>query len=609
MTVLGRFFFEPNELSNAWNYFFQIWNFNLVTPGELHLQVMLYRSNDDINYRMSIWKDGTSCQGEFARPTTENIWYTVEFQYSTVTDSWYLNLNDVTVTQNTCSAGFLQNIEWNRVSVAHQNWAGLRLYDSLLTDAEVASELNEICVPADECADVLTAGCDSPTAALCLASTPGPDPKDSKPASSAYHIDGGGWKLVRRVKAGSTWHPATDWLAGTDEYGTYTTDETIDDTFSIRYDHMILGNIDFLFATGDGSYWLIATREQIGGVQLGFSDYSSSPDYTRTFTSSTGKTSAVWYNRQAFNKDPMISQNDWGSDPLYMMYRGASVPEHTELGLNHNGMNVFVRTSYNDAEASNNCQDIPPTSKFSFEEGLLDETGNAEIQKIAGTGSTFVSDATHGQVLNVHHNLYRIDSATLGAMLDANAFTVSFWIRLKEFGSDVINANLLLSRYDWNVGDNRGGFILWINAKKIALKQYYGPNTTPHEVESTQELSILDNWYHIMLVKVSSTESKIFIDGTLDNSFTFSPAAKSMHNPMDVIGLGAYCYGNTGNADGYSCAVGSSYDDNSKYYMNDLRFYDFAASDTQVAAIANGGDISTCSETTDVPCCSRTWPD
>ena len=231
----------------------------------------------------------------------------------------------------------------------------------------------------------------------------------------------------------------------------------------------------------------------------------------------------------------------------------------------------------------------------------MDETGSAEIQKIAGTGSTFVSDATHGQVLNVHHNLYRIDSATLGAMLDANAFTISFWIRLKEFGSDVMNANLLLSRYDWNVGDNRGGFILWINAKKIALKQYYGPNTTPHEVESTQELSILDNWYHIMLVKVSSTESKIFIDGTLDNSFTFSPAAKSMHNPMDVIGLGVYCYGNTGNADGYSCAVGSSYDDNSKYYMTDLRFYDFAASDTQVAAIANGGNISPCSSSVASP--------
>jgi len=165
MTVLGKFFFEPNELSNAWEYFFQLWNFNLVTPGELHLQVMLYRLDDANIYRLQIWKDGIKCTGEFARPTTENIWYTVVWKYSTVTDSWYLLLNGVTVTQSTCSSNFLQNFELNRVGVAHQNWAGLRLYDSLLTDAEVSSELDKICVSADTCADVLTAGCD--TAPAC----------------------------------------------------------------------------------------------------------------------------------------------------------------------------------------------------------------------------------------------------------------------------------------------------------------------------------------------------------------------------------------------------------------------------------------------------------
>ena len=356
MTVLGKFFFEPSGL-NDWDKFFQLWNFDLETSDALHLSIMLYTIPEANTYRMLVQKDGIKCSSDFTRPTTENIWYTMQFQYSTVTDSYELKLNDATMTQNTCDSGFLQNFELNRVWVANQNWAGLRLYDSLLTDEEVSTELDKICVPADTCADVLTAGCDSPTAALCPAITPGPDPKDSKPASSAYHIDGGGWKLVRRVKAGSTWHPATDWLAGTDEYGTYTTDETVDDTFSIRYDHMILGNIDFLFATGDGTYWLMATREQIGGVQLGFSDYSSSPDYTRTFTSSTGKSSAVWYNRQAFNKDPMISQNDWGSTPLYMMYRGASVPEHTELVLNNNGMNVFIRTIY-DVPGETDCNTV-----------------------------------------------------------------------------------------------------------------------------------------------------------------------------------------------------------------------------------------------------------
>jgi hypothetical protein len=40
--------------------------------------------------------------------------------------------------------------------------------------------------------------------------------------------------LVRRVKQGSTWHPATDNLRGTDVYGTYGTPLS-DTTFSIAW--------------------------------------------------------------------------------------------------------------------------------------------------------------------------------------------------------------------------------------------------------------------------------------------------------------------------------------------------------------------------------------
>ena len=61
------------------------------------------------------------------------------------------------------------------------------------------------------------------------------DPALYAKVTSAYHIDGGGWKLVRRVKSGTTWHQATDHLAGTASYGTYTTDEDSDSTFSIPF--------------------------------------------------------------------------------------------------------------------------------------------------------------------------------------------------------------------------------------------------------------------------------------------------------------------------------------------------------------------------------------
>ena len=64
-----------------------------------------------------------------------------------------------------------------------------------------------------------------------------------------------GWTLVRRVKAGSSWHPATDHLRGTNVYGSAhssaITARTADETFSVAF--VGSGFDEFLFATGDES--------------------------------------------------------------------------------------------------------------------------------------------------------------------------------------------------------------------------------------------------------------------------------------------------------------------------------------------------------------------
>ena len=84
------------------------------------------------------------------------------------------------------------------------------------------------------------------------------DPKLTTPASSAYNIDGGGWRLVRRVApSNNAWHPATDRLLGTASYGTATIDETADSTFSTPF--TADATTEFLFATSDAQKWLIAT--------------------------------------------------------------------------------------------------------------------------------------------------------------------------------------------------------------------------------------------------------------------------------------------------------------------------------------------------------------
>ncbi len=60
---------------------------------------------------------------------------------------------------------------------------------------------------------------------------------------------GDGWKLVRRVQAGSSWHPATDQLRGTAAYGTFVNDPQAAATFSVAFATDDFN--EFLFSTGD----------------------------------------------------------------------------------------------------------------------------------------------------------------------------------------------------------------------------------------------------------------------------------------------------------------------------------------------------------------------
>ena len=64
-----------------------------------------------------------------------------------------------------------------------------------------------------------------------------------------------GWRHVRHVPAGNTWHPATDQLKGTDVYGDSTNDGV---AWSKKFSDVPFDQ--FMFATGDGSKWLQVTK-------------------------------------------------------------------------------------------------------------------------------------------------------------------------------------------------------------------------------------------------------------------------------------------------------------------------------------------------------------
>jgi hypothetical protein len=62
------------------------------------------------------------------------------------------------------------------------------------------------------------------------------------------------------VKQGTTWHPATDDLRGTDVYGTYGT-ATSDATFSIAFASIITPTTEILLITGIGGVVRMEVRE------------------------------------------------------------------------------------------------------------------------------------------------------------------------------------------------------------------------------------------------------------------------------------------------------------------------------------------------------------
>ena len=124
--------------------------------------------------------------------------------------------------------------------------------------------------------------------------------------SCANSIYGGEWVRVRHIPAESTtWHPATDRLAGTVEYGTESDDSA---AWSVNFASKVPAGCsynEFLFATGDCTKWLVATTDAVIGEEYSNADRpiiasSDGSDYV-----------AKWYNREG-NLDPWVSIVDHG---------------------------------------------------------------------------------------------------------------------------------------------------------------------------------------------------------------------------------------------------------------------------------------------------------
>lgn len=171
------------------------------------------------------------------------------------------------------------------------------------------------------------------------------------------NIDGGGWVLVRRVKASDNkWHPIDDDLNGVTNYGTYSNDAQADSTWSIGFSDAVSDYDQFLFSTGNCQYWLVTEVDQATekGCRacdrkiLNSSDISShdnSPYY------------AEWYNRDEYGEDPWISIKDHidgsaDTGDAQVVYGENSKSGHLQPMINNNGANVWIRNTHGMAKTS-----------------------------------------------------------------------------------------------------------------------------------------------------------------------------------------------------------------------------------------------------------------
>eukprot|EP01083_Nonionella_stella_P107621 311908_1 len=150
-------------------------------------------------------------------------------------------------------------------------------------------------------------------------------------------IDGGNWTLVRH--AYNQWHPATDNLEGTDEYGTYVNDPQSMSSWSIPFSQYLWpdGLTQFMFSNGDCSKWLITTNDQFTTSHPAQYNATISLSYTSDISYTT-----LWWNRQfdpiTFDADPWISATD-DSDLLY----GEAANEHFPENVTSAVYNVWIR--------------------------------------------------------------------------------------------------------------------------------------------------------------------------------------------------------------------------------------------------------------------------
>ena len=160
------------------------------------------------------------------------------------------------------------------------------------------------------------------------------------------------WELVRYVPQGSTWHPATDQLNGTQVYGTFgdfsqafSMDWSSTNFNEVRLMFCILVFKDifmfkFLFISGDKKYWTVIKKVDL----VGEDDSKWYANEEITIQSSQIRCTqyeAKMYRRSNFYDDPFVSFTNHGAGEN-VLCKGSSSEDYNGILEVSSGMYVYI---------------------------------------------------------------------------------------------------------------------------------------------------------------------------------------------------------------------------------------------------------------------------
>ena len=507
---------------------------------------------------------------------TENTWITFVAQYDGRTETWVIDFDGQVSKTETCIAGSLMDAELTRIWPVRANFAGLRLYDSLLTGAEVASELDKICVDADTCGDVLTAGCDSAPACPVPTAEASPCPTG---LIAQYQFDGDD-SSIELAYGGVP--PADKW--SWDAAGVHFTcnDANYFGTESVPVHES--GNYDAACLQGGNSAWL---QLDLGGsmfvtgiVTQGRPDWEQ---YVKRYTVQGSIDGITWIDMPCKNVDSLdrcIGSSD----------RSTKVTNEFAQVVNVRYVKLFVKDYYVYASLRMSVYKSEPIISCVTETCL--EQANFVFNPASSTEETF--DGSRGDIET---------SLSIPMTTDGDGWTV---ISKMQYDSSAATWDAV---FDLNSDtSNLGNIYATLSATNTLRILVHNPGSSTKLCSVDSAAIFVPDVSHAVIITFS-TQSETLTMTVGNNPETTTSCAGFVSRTYNALSIGTARQWNNAEWNGKIYGL---------YFFDNL--VDSSQAQQLVSRIVEGGsDEISCSETTsqhdtpanDAPsnCCHRTWPE